>query len=404
MKTRNNSYSLANVATNGNSGRMRKHKVRPYRDSKRPHLKFVVNTKEGGKRARQFFETKKDAETFVKQKNIELLNGGMEAAQFPSALRVMAGEATTILAPFGKNIADAVKFYLPHLQAKNRSCAFRALTDELLKVKEKDGAKARYLGDLRSRLRQFGQTFDAVNVSDITSTAVDEWLRALEVGPTTRNNFRRVLIVAFNFARDRGYCVANPAKEASEAKEIKAAAGILTVEQASDLLTHSDGEILPAVALGLFAGIRPESEGLQLNWSHIDFEDKTVDVEPDKTKVDSSARYVDMPDNLVAWLLPHRKHKGRVFPSLERYYALLREAREKAKIKVWPHDALRHSYGSYHYGAHRNAALTQGQMGHTNAQIFFRHYRKPMKKALADKYWRLMPSADADGKIVSMVA
>ena len=111
---------------------MRKHKVRPYRDNRRPHLKYVVNVKEEGKRSRSFFETKREAETFAEQKNIELLNGGIEAAQFPSALRVMARDAATTLGPFGKNIRDAVGFYLPHLQAMNRTCTFRALTDELL--------------------------------------------------------------------------------------------------------------------------------------------------------------------------------------------------------------------------------------------------------------------------------
>jgi len=401
MKARNNSYSLARVATNGNSGRMRKHKVRPYRDNNRPHLKFVVNTKEGGKRTRQFFETKKDAETFVQQKNIELLNGGAEAAQFPSALRIMAGEASSLLAPFGKNIMDAVTFYMPHLKAMNRTCTFRALTDELLTVKAKDGASSRYLGDLRSRLGQFAASMKDKSVAAITAREVDEWLRSLDVSPTTRNNFRRVLIVAFNFAVDRGYSVTNPAEKSAEAKEIKRSAGILSVSQAADLLSNCDSKIVAAIALGLFAGLRPEAEGSYLDWSHIDFTDKTIDVEPDKTKVDSSARYIDMSDNLAAWLLPQRKRKGAVFPPIGEYYKLLGEAREKAGIKKWPHDALRHSFGSYHYGAHRNAATTQAQMGHSNAQIFFQHYRKPMKKAAADAFWKIMPSRSADGKVVA---
>jgi integrase len=390
------------MATIGNTNFMRKHKVRIYRDSKRPHLNFVVNTKEGGKRSRQFFEAKKDAETFAQQKNIELLSGGQEAAGFPAALRIMASEAAKQLSPFGKSITDAVEFYLPHLQATNRSCDLKKLASELIETKRKDGASERYLGDLRSRLGQFANAFQGVTVADVTSTAVDEWLRALEVGPTTRNNFRRVLIVAFNFARTRGYCTTNPAKESSKAKEIKVAAGVLTVQQAADLLSHAPAKLLPSIALGLFAGLRPESEGLQLDWSHIDFGDKTINVEPDKTKVDSSARYVDMSDNLIVWLLPFRKRKGAVFPPLGEYYKLLGEARTAAGIRNWPHDALRHSFGSYHYGSHQSAAHTQSQMGHTSPQIFFKHYRKPMKKRIADGFWKITPSLGADGKIVSI--
>src|SRR5262245_1710767 len=110
------------MATNGNIGAMRKHKVREYHDKKRPHLKFVVNTKEDGRRARYFFEIRKEAETFAQQKNIELLNGGQEAAQFPSALRVMAQNAVEQLRPFGKTISDAVEHYVDYLEANEKSC------------------------------------------------------------------------------------------------------------------------------------------------------------------------------------------------------------------------------------------------------------------------------------------
>jgi hypothetical protein len=108
---------------------------------------------------------------------------------FPSALRVMAREAATTLAPFGKNIRDAVGFYLPYLQAMNRTCTFRTLTDELLIAKKKDGASARCLGDLRSRLGQFAASMGNKTVASLTAMEVDEWLRALEVSATTRNNF-----------------------------------------------------------------------------------------------------------------------------------------------------------------------------------------------------------------------
>jgi len=79
-----------------------------------------------------------------------------------------------------------------------------------LKVKEADGASKRDLSDLRSRLNQFSEIFRRQAIAEITSTEIDEWLAQTprqETGngfrPITRNNFRRVLIVAFNFARDR---------------------------------------------------------------------------------------------------------------------------------------------------------------------------------------------------------
>src|SRR5215831_1960887 len=132
---------------------MRTSKVRPYHDKQRSHLRFVVNYKRNGKRARSFFESKKVAQTFAQLKNNELLIGETEGAKQ--------------LAAYGKTIADAIAFYMPHLQASNRTCAFRKLVDDLLPAKAADGASAPYLTDLRCRLGQFSDTFGDRLVSEI---------------------------------------------------------------------------------------------------------------------------------------------------------------------------------------------------------------------------------------------
>jgi integrase len=379
---------------------MNKHKVRPYRDSQRPHLKFVVNTKEGGKRKRSFFETKGAAQTFAGQKDIELLNTGMEGAQFPSALRVMASQAAATLSPFGKTILDAVNFYLPHLQASNRTCTINALVDELIEAKKADGASERYLGDLRSRLGQFTAGFDGKNVSEFTSSEIDHWLRSLGVASTTRNNFRRVLIVAFNFAVDRGYCITNPAKKSAKAKEITKAPGILNVGQAARLLESASADVLPYIAIGLFAGLR-RAEIERLDWSEIDFDSGLIEVTAQNSKT-AERRHVTMQPNLREWLLPLRKHKGNV-TSGETLRKGFDEARVAAGIIDWPDNALRHSFASYHMAHFRNAAETALQLGHIDSRITFRHYRELVKPKEAERYWNIKPCAGAK-KVVTFAA
>jgi hypothetical protein len=142
---------------------MRTSKVRSYRNKQRPHLKFVVNHKRNGKRARSFFETKKAAKTFAQLKNNERLIGETEGAKQ--------------LAKFGKTIADAIAFYLPHLQASNRTCTFAELVAELIPAKAKDGASAPYLTDLKCRLGQFSESFGNRRVSEIQAHEIDRWLR-----------------------------------------------------------------------------------------------------------------------------------------------------------------------------------------------------------------------------------
>ena len=60
-------------------------KVRKYSDSNRPHLKYVVNYREEGKRKRSFFETKDQADSFVAFKNAEFKRNGIATAFRPRA-------------------------------------------------------------------------------------------------------------------------------------------------------------------------------------------------------------------------------------------------------------------------------------------------------------------------------
>jgi len=88
---------------------------------KHPRLKYVVRSKISGKWQRKFFETKAEAQTYVQQKEIELLNQGREAVQFPSWLRIQAQQGQERLKPHGKTISDAIDFYVQHLEATQRS-------------------------------------------------------------------------------------------------------------------------------------------------------------------------------------------------------------------------------------------------------------------------------------------
>jgi integrase len=377
---------------------MKKHKVRPYRDSQRPHLKYVVNVKEEGKRSRSFFETKKEADTFAEQKNIELLNGGIEAAQFSSALRVMAREAATTLAPFGKTIRDAIKFYLPHLQAINRTCTAAQLAEELVKVKESDGASARYLGDLRNRLKQFATSFDGKPVAEITSTEIDNWLRGLSdsqtgkpLAATSRNNFRRVLMVAFNFAQDRGYCVGNPVEKTAKAKAIQTAPGILTVDETSRLLESAPEELVPYIAIAAFAGLR-RAELERLDWKEVDLQSCLIEVMASKAK-SARRRFVKIKPNLLLWLKPYAQSRGAVTPP--DYSKLLDKAREGAGIKTWPNNALRHGFASYYLAHFKRAGAAELalELGHTNSNLVFQHYRQLVRPKEAKRYWSITPTA-----------
>jgi integrase len=223
-------------------------------------------------------------------------------------------------------------------------------------------------------------------------------LRSLGVSATTRNNFRRVLIVAFNFAVDRGYCITNPAKKSAKAKVIEGKVGILTVSQTARLLEVSPRELVPFVAIGAFAGLRG-AELERLDWSEVDLRSGLIEVTASKAK-SARRRFVRIKSNLAAWIRPLARSRGPVTPT--DYRELFDTARTAAGITDWPQNALRHGFASYGLAHDRDAAKLALELGHTNSNLVFQHYRELVRPKSAGEYWKLRPAVSARGKIVLM--
>jgi len=365
-------------------------RVRRYRDQNRPRWKFVVSHYEAGERKGKLFEKKAQAQAFAAFKKTEAEAQGLGHAEFSTDLRVMTQDALEQLKPFGKTITDAVAHYVAHLKASERSCGAAQLVDEMIAAKERDGLSERHTEDLRSRLKIFAAKFDGQMVATITSAEIDDWLRSLPVGPVTRNHYRSVTVQAFNFAIGRGYATHNTAAKAAEAKEPKTKPGILTVEQATALLVNASPEILPYIAIGLFAGLR-RAEIERLDWSEIDFDSGHIEVTAEKWKSKLANRFITLQPNLRAWLMPHRQLKGDVAPK-ENFRDLFDQVRKAAGILAdWPDNALRHSFASYHVAHFKDAKGLALEMGHTDSGMLFNHYRALVKPKEADRYWRIRP-------------
>src|SRR5262249_49304045 len=332
----------------------------------------------------------------------ELHRNGVEGAEFPTPLRVMAQNAVEQLKPFGKTIADAVQHYVAHLIASDKSCAAVELVKELVAAKKKDGASLRHLDDLRNRLKKFADHFDGQMVATITGREIDDWLRSLPVAAVTRNNFRRLVVLMFNFAIGRGYTTSNPAEKTAKAREPKTKPGILSVEQASALLEKTAPEILPYIAIGLFAGLR-RAEIERLDWSEIDFDSGQIEVTAEKSKSKVANRFITIQPNLREWLLPFRKLRGNVTPQDRfEFRRLFEHARKDAGIKEWPDNALRHSFASYHVAHFKDAKGLALEMGHIDSGMLFNHYRALVRPKEAVRYWNIKPEASA--KVVPLVA
>jgi integrase len=378
-------------------------KVRPYRHSS-TH-KFILDLRAWGK-GRMFFKTRAEADAERLRQLTLLERHGRAAVGLPQRELSDFITAKQRLAKYGKTILEATEHFIAHLQATEKSCKVSALVDEVIAKKTVETSKGRpasqdYLVDLNVRLGRFKKDFGERMAATITSEQIEDWLDGLtdektgeKLSRTSRSNYTRVLGMMFAYAVKRRYAPTNPLKGIDKPAGDRKPQ-VITVEQTVRLLEVASPEALPYFAIGAFAGLRA-SELERLDWKEIDFEENEIHV-TGKT----GERHVDMLPNLREWLLPVRKHSGKIAP--ENFRKHFDQARETAGIMPWPNNALRHSFGSYHLKHFGNDAQTRLQMGHwRDSSVLFGHYRRAVTRRNAERYWNIRPAQTE--KIVPMVA
>ncbi len=122
--------------------------------------------------------------------------------------------------------------------------------------------------------------------------------------------------------------------------------------------------------------------------------------EPRSTAKSTPAVPSPIADNLATWLVTERKSSGLVAPTGREWRTGFTALTEAAKIMPWPRNALRHSFGSYHYAQHKNENLTAAEMGNS-PEMIFKHYRAVVLGGDEVRYWNLL---NKQPKIISIVA
>ena len=144
-------------------------------------------------------------------------------------------------------------------------------------------------------------------------------------------------------------------------------------------------DALPAVAMLLFAGLRPE-EVTRVDWRQIDLKDKVIRLDGDDTKT-RRRRHVDISDNLAAWLKPHAKPEGRLVPAYwVKKWTAIRAAVEISERK----DVTRHTFGSAWWAIHRDVNGLSFQMGNS-PEVCRVHYVEHFPRREALRFWQIAP-------------
>lgn len=289
-------------------------------------------------------------------------------------------------------LADAVDLLRATLKVRHKSRTVVEVTDSYRESLERKGVSESHLYSVTKRLERFAADHGDWLACDISSEVVGDWLEELRLAPQTVNHYRAALIQLFNHALDKGNVESNPVANVAKRRVKSGEVGILRPRQVAVLLEQAAEEILPALALGFFAGIR-RAELARLDWSEINFEEDLVEIRASKSKT-AARRLIPLRENLKAWLLPHRRHAGTLMPSEQVWRSRLRDAMSAAGILEWPHNAPRHSFASYHLAHFHDAAALALEMGHDSTKMIFEHYRALVTPKAAASYWQITPEED----------
>ena len=245
-------------------------------------------------------------------------------------------------------------------------------------------------------------------VSTVTHTEIEDWLHRRNQSPVSTNKFIQLLSMMFARAMKGGYLDHNPAEKVERARVRESEIGILNPDEMTRLLEKADARILPVFAIGAFAGLR-RSEIERLEWSDVNLNSQKIRVR--KSKTSAGNRFVDLAENLQAWLRPYAKMEGKVWPRNGRKIhdsskrvagfgnpeSLTKKEEESGlTLQPWPDNALRHSFASHHLAHHRNANELALTLGHRGTNLIFKHYRTLVEAEQGAEYWAIYPKTGGE--------
>jgi integrase len=362
-----------------------------------------------GQRKQYWFATEREAKADCADRNQERAAYGSKV-NLDSQSRFEAFRASELLAPHGKTIMDAVRFYLSHLDQMSVSVPFSVLAarvrEEFVRRQGANEVSDRHAKTLRETMNKLEVKFGNRLVSEIKTEEVREWLLSLPLAAKTRNKHRGYASQVFSLALDFGYTTVNPVTKIKKFRERSSEENgeihVLSAEQTEKLFRAVPSEVIPFLTLSFFCGIRVATL-CDLDWSEIKYDEKRVIVPRYKGKNDLRYR-VTLSENALAWLKPHVKKSGSILvpatatnrfskvkgrPSYTATRNRIKNTAADLGIAL-PDNAGRNTFISMHV-AHYESIDKTALEADNSAEIIKRDYLHIVTREDADKYWAIFP-------------
>jgi integrase len=355
---------------------------------------FRVN----GKRKRLFFRTRAEAELALARLKLIQRREGDQASELGAEKRIEAVRCNERLVRFGKTITDATDFLIAHLEQEERARATLSvdkLVAERLATLQRVGFSVVHIQDARTHLNRFANEFGERPAGSITPKEIGSWLETLKIGPTSYNNFISRLSALYSFGIKQEFLSENPLLKVERKKVPSSKTQVITPADLQRLLDNAPAELVPALAISHFAGLRT-AEIMRLSWDDIHLNDidpkrRFINVPAHKAK-SAQRRLVKIEDNLHEWLRPFAGVHGSVYNGSQRLYHV-HGAKLYAELGI-PRlsNCGRHSYASYWLAQHYESRELAAHLGHPNTKLVYSVYRELVNPEVAEAYWSIRPS------------
>ena len=385
------------------------------------------DAEKGGKPKRMFksFADENKAWRFAEAKDREISNHGVRFGDIPPEVRrafdsfrdksIELRELGAEVPSFEDLISTSLaEIRTRHFQKTENQITVAEGLAEFLSYK-KTRVKDRQKKDLTDRLTRFAEDFGDTPFSAITTAQIEAWLSALRsrrnpgklaqpplLAPLSRNHYRATLhaLFAYASASARAWCPRNPLADLDPEQVADSEPQAYEPEDAQRImqaaLDHKPA-LLPALALGMFAGLRV-SEALDFDLSKLTQETDEFRLGGGKT----GARIIPFSETCKAWVFAQKRRKGAAYQQSARTWVdEVAELFTLAKVGQIDNGA-RHSFISYRCAETRNIAQVADEVGNSPGTIK-KHYREIVTAAAAARYFSARPEKTR-GKIVKFNA
>lgn len=317
------------------------------------------------------------------------------------ALAELAGRAT---------LQDSARAWLAHIEPTKRTPSVATTIKNILQEKTDENQSDRHIHDLEKRLTSLFRYVKSKHLNELRRLDLHRALK-IKMGPPKKKvppspaqqeKRLRYAAILINYAIAHGWIRSenNPLNGLNAAKRVIERVGFLNYEQVARLLYFAQEmrpQLIPMLTVKIFSGIR-NSECFSLTWGEV--KSKQLEVLAAFAKT-GRHRPVKIHPTLTEWLKgKHGKSQDLVFginpDTKDRescwlwYFTPIWKA-ALPELKKWPHNALRHTFGSHYYARTKSLSETAYEMGNSEG-VVKRHYINSVEDDDCAKFWRLTPA------------